>query len=117
MASMQIIYWRDIPTTVQIRQGRTRFTANLPERFEKAVDAAAMRDGETSTDDYLAEFKRTDPVEVEGEGDALQALADARGRTRRRIRHRAPARPDCQRWPCWLSQCTAAVTVARTFRG
>jgi hypothetical protein len=37
-----------------------------------------MRDGETSTDDYLAEFKRTDPVEVEGEGDALQALADAR---------------------------------------
>ena len=76
MASMQIIYWRDIPTTVQIRQGRTRFTANLPERFEKAVDAAAMRDGETSTDDYLAEFKRTDPVEVEG--DALQALADAR---------------------------------------
>lgn len=78
MASMQIIYWRDIPTTVQIRQGRTRFTANLPERFEKAVDAAAMRDGETSTDDYLAEFKRTNPVEVEGEGDALQALADAR---------------------------------------
>ena len=78
MASMQIIYWRDIPTTVQIRQGRTRFTANLPERFEKAVDAAAMRDGETSTDDYLAEFKRTYPVEVEGEGDALQALADAR---------------------------------------
>ena len=78
MASMQIIYWRDIPTTVQIRQGRTRFTANLPERCEKAVDAAAMRDGETSTDDYLAEFKRTDPVEVEGEGDALQALADTR---------------------------------------
>ena len=78
MASMQIIYWRDIPTTVQIRQGRTRFTANLPERFETAVDAAAMRDGETSTDDYLAEFKRTDPVEVAGEGDALQALADAR---------------------------------------
>ena len=78
MASMQIIYWRDIPTTVQIRQGRTRFTANLPERVEKAVDAAAMRDGETSTDDYLAEFKRTDPVEVEGEGDALQALADTR---------------------------------------
>jgi hypothetical protein len=78
MASMQIIYWRDIPTTVQIRQGRTRLTANLPERFEKAVDAAAMRDGETSTDDYLAEFKRTDPVEVDGEGDALQALADAR---------------------------------------
>ena len=37
-----------------------------------------MRDGETSTDDYLAEFKRTDPVEVEGEGDALQALADSR---------------------------------------
>ena len=34
-----------------------------------------MRDGETSTDDYLAEFKRTDPVEVDGD---LQALADAK---------------------------------------
>ncbi|MGB1157514.1 MAG: virulence factor [Alphaproteobacteria bacterium] len=75
MAGMQIIYWRDIPTMVQIREGRKRFTANLPERFEKAVDAAAMRDGETSTDDYLAEFRRTDPVDVEGD---LQAIADAR---------------------------------------
>jgi len=75
LAGMQIIYWRDIPTMVQIREGRKRFTANLPERFEKAVDAAAMRDGETSTDDYLAEFKRTDPVEVDGD---LQAIADAK---------------------------------------
>ena len=76
MANMQIIYWRDIPTTVQIREGRKRFTANLPERFEKAVDAAAMKDGETDTDAYLAEFVRTDPVEVHG--DDLQALADAK---------------------------------------
>ena len=75
MAGMQIIYSRDIPTSVQVREGRKRFTANLPERFEKAVDAAAMRDGETSTDDYLAAFKRTDSVEVEGE---LQAVADAK---------------------------------------
>ena len=78
MANMQIIYWRDIPTTVQIREGRKRFTANLPERFEKAVDAAAMKDGETDTDAYLAEFVRTDPVEVHG--DDLQALADAKAR-------------------------------------
>ncbi|MGA0234411.1 MAG: virulence factor, partial [Alphaproteobacteria bacterium] len=62
-------------TMVQIREGRKRFTANLPERFEKAVDAAAMRDGDTSTDDYLAEFRRTDPVDVDGD---LQAVADAR---------------------------------------
>ena len=74
MASMQIIYWRDIPTTVQIRQGRTRFTANLPERFEKAVDAAAMRDGADSTDDYLAEWRRGEPVEC---GDDLEAEAAA----------------------------------------
>ena len=75
MAGMQIIYWRDIPTMVQIREGRKRFTANLPERFEKAGGAAAMRDGDTSMDDYLAEFRRTDPVDVDGD---LQAVADAR---------------------------------------
>ena len=54
---------------------RNKATAPLPERFEKAIDAAAMRGGLESTDDYLAEWRDGDAVEC---GDDLQAAATAK---------------------------------------
>ena len=74
MATMQIVYWRDIPAQIKGREGRKRSSLPLEERFEKAIDAAAMRGGADSTDDYLADFYTTDPIEVEG--DLAQAMAD-----------------------------------------
>ena len=36
------VYWRDIPLTVNAQSGRTRFTQQLPRRFSRAVDNAAV---------------------------------------------------------------------------
>lgn len=49
----------------------------LPERFEQAIDRAAMKSGAAGTDDYLAEWRKASPVTVEGsDQEAAQATAD-----------------------------------------
>jgi hypothetical protein len=46
----------------------------LDERFEKAIDRAAMKAKLRDTDSYLAEWRRADPVAC---GDDLEAEATA----------------------------------------
>ncbi|MHA1529086.1 MAG: virulence factor [Alphaproteobacteria bacterium] len=76
MAKLTVVYWRDIPAQVIVRQGRTAAKRQLPERFEQAIDRCAMRVGARDTDAYLAEWRRGEPVQVEG--DMEQAvLAEA----------------------------------------
>ncbi len=70
-----IVYWRDIPAQVIIKAGRKNAKRQLPERFEQAIDMAAMRSGASGTDDYLADWRRGEPEEIAG--DDLEALADA----------------------------------------
>ena len=72
-ASYQILYWRDIPAQVRTRLGGERVTRPLAERFQEAIDAAAMRANATSTDDYLEEWRTS--AWQPGEGDPAN-LAD-----------------------------------------
>lgn len=74
MADVIIVYWRDIPAQVIVGRGRRGEKRVLPERFEQAIDMAAMRAGMAGTDDYLTEWRKSPPTEVEG--DAATA-ADA----------------------------------------
>lgn len=74
MAQRIVVFWRDIPAQVIIRQGRTTEKRELPERFIQAVDRAAMRSGARDTGAYLAEWRRADPIPC---GDDLAAEADA----------------------------------------
>ncbi len=74
MANVVIVYWRDIPAQVIVGKGRRGQKRILPERFEQAIDRAAMKVGAEDTDAYLAEWRKADPVSIEGE-DA--AVADA----------------------------------------
>jgi hypothetical protein len=74
MASLTILYWRDIPSQVVVRAGRASAKRELPERFIRAIDAAAMRAGATATDDYLAGWQRGDPSFC---GEDLEAEASA----------------------------------------
>jgi len=79
VATITVIYWRDIPAQVVAEEGRGRnrrqAKIELPQRFAIAIDAAAMRDGADSTDDYLAEWRKSEPVAC---GDDLQAEASAK---------------------------------------
>ena len=54
----QIIYWRDVPAQLKVRAaGARRLSRELSDRFQKAIDEAAMRAGLTGTDDYLAAWR------------------------------------------------------------
>jgi hypothetical protein len=53
---------------VTAKEGRTTARAQLSERFQEAIDAAAMRAGLIGTDAYLAEWRR-EPREC---GDDLE---------------------------------------------
>lgn len=74
MASLIITYWRDIPSQVTVKAGRAAARRELHERFIKAIDAAAMKAGADKTDDYLADWRRGEPIPV---GDDLEAEASA----------------------------------------
>lgn len=74
MATLTIVYWRDIPAQVIAKEKRATAKRVLSERFEKAIDRAAMRAGARDSDAYLAEWRRSDPAPC---GDNLDAEADA----------------------------------------
>jgi hypothetical protein len=81
MPQITIVYWRDIPAQVIAKAGRSTAKRVLNERFEKAIDRAAMRAGLRDTDSYLAEWRRADPVEcgtdLEAEATAVAARLEA----------------------------------------
>jgi Virulence factor len=75
MAQVTILYWRDIPAQVIVKEGRKSAKRQLPERFEQGIDMAAMRAGKRDSDAYLAEWRRGEPATVPG--DDLEALCEA----------------------------------------
>ncbi len=81
MAEITIVYWRDIPAQVIAGKGRRGVKRPLPERFEQAIDRAAMTSGAAETDAYLAEWRRAPAGEVEGAdedaADRMVARLDA----------------------------------------
>ena len=72
MPQLTIVYWRDMPAQVIGKAGRTKESRKLDERFEQAIDMAAMRSGASETDAYLEEWRR-EISEVEGD---LAEIAD-----------------------------------------
>ena len=66
MPDVTIVYWRDIPAQVIVGKGRNGAKRQLAERFEQAIDRAAMKVGAAGTDDYLAEWRKAPPYSVEG---------------------------------------------------
>jgi hypothetical protein len=78
MPDVTIVYWRDIPAQVIVGKGRRGTKAPLPERFEQAIDRAAMKAGARDTDAYLAEWRKGDPYPVEGTPEEVAAAEAAK---------------------------------------
>jgi hypothetical protein len=72
MSGITVVYWRDIPAQVLAGRGRAATKLPLPERFEQAIDRAAMRSGAAGTDEYLAQWRRA-PGGPDLGSDAAQA--------------------------------------------
>jgi hypothetical protein len=62
MAQFQVLYWKHIPSQVMAWEGEARAKRMLPDYFQAAIDAYAMKDGSTDMDAYLEGWRRG-PVE------------------------------------------------------
>lgn len=78
MPDVTIVYWRDIPAQVIVGKGRRGAKRQLPERFEQAIDRAAMKTGAAEADDYLAEWRKAAPFPEDGDPEAIADAHAAR---------------------------------------
>lgn len=78
MPEVTIVYWRDIPAQVIVGKGRRGSKRQLPERFEQAIDRAAMKGAARDTDAYLAEWRKGTPQAVEGAPEEIAEAEAAR---------------------------------------
>ncbi len=74
-----LIFWRDIPSQVIVQRGRIREKAMLSQRFQEAIDRAAMRAGKGSSDAYLSEWVRKAST-VDTDADLGALVAEEAGR-------------------------------------
>ena len=88
MPELTVIYWRDIPAQVTATDGDRSARHELSNRFQLAIDAAAMKAGLVGSDEYLDEWRRQSrpcgddlgrEVEAEFPRERLLALSRAGG--------------------------------------
>jgi hypothetical protein len=72
VASYQVMYWKHIPSQAKAWAGDVQVKRMLPDRFQAAIDAFAMKEGSTEMDAYLDGW-RWGPVE-EREGSPQEVL-------------------------------------------
>ena len=63
MAQFQVLFWKHIPSQVMAWEGEDKAKRMLPDYFQAAIDAYAMKDGSTDMDAYLEGWHRG-PVQV-----------------------------------------------------
>jgi hypothetical protein len=83
MATLTVIWWRDIPAQVLARDGRRASKVVLHPRFQVAIDKAASRAGKRAYNDYIEEWRKVaracgDDLEAEvtAESNRLEAEYD-----------------------------------------
>ncbi|MCU1391897.1 MAG: hypothetical protein JWM34_325 [Ilumatobacteraceae bacterium] len=68
-----VISWRDIPAQINGGSGENRRQQILPQRFQAAIDRAAMKAGKKTSGEYVAEWRRTSvalPATFDGDIEA-----------------------------------------------
>lgn len=78
MVDVTILYWRDIPAQVIAGKGRRCAKRQLPEKFEQAIDRAAMKTGAAGSDAYLAEWRKAAPYVCDGDAEDVVTAEVAR---------------------------------------
>ncbi|HEU4367189.1 MAG TPA: virulence factor [Methylomirabilota bacterium] len=75
MASYRIIAWKDIPASVEARDGTDHVTLQLSERFQALIDSLAMQVGADAEDAYLEHWGSTDGERAGSAGEVGAAVA------------------------------------------
>jgi len=66
MARYQVMFWKHIPAQVKAWDESGEVKRMLPDRFQAAIDAFAMKDGSTGMDAYLEGWRWDDEGERAG---------------------------------------------------
>ena len=73
MAKVRVMYWKEIPVQVQAEDDSGQVSSPLDSRFQEGLDAVAMFDGSSGTDEYLDAFEWGQHSEVEASADEAAA--------------------------------------------
>ena len=77
MAQFQVMLWKHIPSQVMAWEGEAKVKRMLPDYFQAAIDAYAMKDGSTDMDAYLEGWRRGPVEERDGTPeDVLNAVVE-----------------------------------------
>ena len=71
VAAVRVMYWKEVPVQVQAEDDNGQVSKPLHERFQQGVDAIAMFDGSSGTDDYLMAWEWGSETEVEGSAEEV----------------------------------------------
>ena len=74
MAKYQVMFWKHIPAQVKAWDEKGEVKRLLPDRFQAAIDAYAMKDGTTEMDAYLEAWHWAEAEERPG---SAEDVADA----------------------------------------
>jgi hypothetical protein len=66
VATYKILYWQEIPSQIKAEDELDDVTLPLDPRFMERIDRLAAQRGLQSTDEYLAQWRWSDPQEREG---------------------------------------------------
>ena len=81
------MYWKHIPSQVKAWDGAAEAKRMLPDYFQAAIDAYAMKDGSTGMDSYLEGWRWAEAEERDGSPDdvlnaVVHELTEANPRSR-----------------------------------
>ena len=65
------MFWKHIPSQIKAWDGKTELKRMLPDYFQAAIDAYAMKEGSTDMDAYLDGWRWGPVEEREGAPDAV----------------------------------------------
>jgi hypothetical protein len=72
-----ILYWQEIPSLIEAKDGKSTSKAQLSDRFQDLIDKAAMRRGLAGTDAYIEGFKKGPSIETkEDPEEAVRLVKD-----------------------------------------
>ena len=77
MAKYQVMFWKHIPSQVKAWDGISQVKRMMPDRFQVAIDAYAMKDGSTDMDAYLESWQWGPVEERPGAPDEVLAAVVA----------------------------------------
>jgi hypothetical protein len=77
MAKYQVMFWKHIPAHVKAWDGKGEVKRLLPDRFQAAIDAYAMKDGSTDMDAYLEGWRWGEAQERAGSAEDVASAVVA----------------------------------------